>query len=156
MLTIPIVIVWHNTAWENALFVAANDPVFINHHIDCLFEQWLMKTQTESHNKIIPRHLIQSLLVNAVWSRSTTTCSNVFNKSANDYGYSCDLRSFLVTDSHEPIQIPLLYWHYKHSTNLYKSWSRQLACFSYYAGLHGSAVPAALWTKSLTKYCNSS
>ena len=45
---------------------------------------------------------------------------------------------------------------YKHSTNLYKSWSRQLACFSYYAGLHGSAVPAALWTKSLTKYCNSS
>ena len=82
--------------------IAANDPVFINHHtmIDCLFEQWL-----SSHpNRQYPATLQAQFAGHAggdcmVPFIPVYNHSEVFHKRANDFGYSCDLRSFLA-DSH--------------------------------------------------------
>ena len=84
--------------------IAANDPVFINHHtmIDCLFEQWL---QSSRSNKQYPRTLDPKFAGHAAGDCIVPFIpvynhGEVFSKSANDYGYSCDLRSFLATDTH--------------------------------------------------------
>ena len=77
--------------------LAANDPVFINHHtmIDCLFEQWL----TSHPNRQYPATLQAQFAGHAggdcmVPFIPVYNHSEVFNKRANDFGYSCDLRSF--------------------------------------------------------------
>ena len=83
--------------------IAANDPVFINHHtmIDCLFEQWL---QSSHPNKEYPSMTLDARFA----GHAADDCivpfiplynhGDVFSKSANDYGYSCSLSSFLATD----------------------------------------------------------
>ena len=83
--------------------IAANDPVFVNHHtmIDCLFEQWL----TSHPNRQYPPSLQSQFAGHAAGDCMVPFIplynhGDVFSKSADDYGYSCDLRSFLATDSH--------------------------------------------------------
>ena len=91
--------------------IAANDPVFINHHtmIDCLFEQWL---QSNHPNKEYPSMTLDPKFA----GHGAGDCivpfipvynhSDVFNKRANDYGYACDLRSFLATPTNPPATNP--------------------------------------------------
>ena len=81
--------------------IAANDPVFINHHtmIDCLFEQWLTK-----HSKASRENMYPALLDAKFAGHAANDCIvpfipvynhiEVFSKNADDYGYSCDLPLF--------------------------------------------------------------
>ena len=78
--------------------IAANDPVFINHHtmIDCLFEQWL---KSDKSVKNYPMTLDAPFAGHAggdcmVPFIPVYNHGDVFNKRASDFGYSCDLRSF--------------------------------------------------------------
>ena len=80
--------------------LAANDPVFINHHtmIDCLFEQWLMNhTNREnmypaSLDAKFAGHAANDCIVPFI---PLYTHEEVFLKSADDYGYRCDLPLFI-------------------------------------------------------------
>ena len=87
--------------------IAANDPVFINHHtmIDCLFEQWLENhpnRESQYPPTLDPKfagHAPGDCMVPFI---PVYTHSEVFSKSASHYGYSCGLRQFLATDSNNP------------------------------------------------------
>ena len=79
--------------------IAANDPVFINHHtmIDCLFEQWLTKNRNRSEN-MYPASLDAQFAGHAAGDCIVPFIplykhGEVFLKSADDYGYRCDLPS---------------------------------------------------------------
>ena len=85
--------------------IAANDPLFINHHtmIDCLFEQWL--TKHPNRDDMYPTSLDSKFAGHAggdcmVPFLPVYNHSEVFKMSANDFGYSCGLRSF--SDSGDP------------------------------------------------------
>ena len=80
--------------------IAANDPVFINHHtmIDCLFEQWL--TSHTNRTNMYPASLDAQFAGHAandciVPFIPLYTHEEVFLKSADDYGYRCDLPLFV-------------------------------------------------------------
>ena len=77
--------------------IAANDPVFINHHtmIDCLFEQWL----TDHPNRQYPATLQAQFAGHADGDCifpfiPLFNHNEVFSMNASDLGFSCDLRSF--------------------------------------------------------------
>ena len=79
--------------------IASNDPVFINHHtmIDCIFEQWL-------RNHPLPNRMYPAQLRPEFAGHAAGDClvpfipvynhSFFFNHISDDFGYSCDLRSF--------------------------------------------------------------
>ena len=80
--------------------IASNDPVFINHHtmIDCIFEQWL-------RNHPLPNRMYPAQLRPEFAGHAAGDCivpfipvynhSYFFNHISDDFGYNCDLRSFL-------------------------------------------------------------
>lgn len=72
--------------------LAVNDPVFINHHtmIDCLLEQWLTSHPATLQSQFAG-HAAGDCIVPFI---PLFNHSEVFSKSANDFGFSCDLRSF--------------------------------------------------------------
>ena len=78
--------------------LAVNDPVFINHHtmIDCLLDQWL----TSHPDRQYPTALQSQFAGHAAGDCVVPFVplynhGDVFSKSADDFGYSCDLRSFI-------------------------------------------------------------
>ena len=80
--------------------IASNDPVFINHHtmIDCIFEQWL-------RNHPLPNRKYPAQLRPEFAGHAAGDCivpfipvyshSYFFNRISDDFGYNCDLPSFL-------------------------------------------------------------
>ena len=97
LLQVHVLVGIHGTIGD--IPIAANDPVFINHHtmIDCLFEQWLMSHPNRENmyptslDAMFAGHAAGDCMVPFI---PVYNHNEVFLKSAEDFGYSCDLQSF--------------------------------------------------------------